>query len=535
MMRWLALMAVVPVVTGGGPDGSGGRGGWSTTGWTSGNWSGGWGGGWQGGSSSGGDWQGGSSSGGGWNRWDEPPMPPPAGVATAGQPGEGDDVDTDEDEALWQAVDAPTAMDVDTASASAAAAPPAGVATAGRPGGSRKAEQEQRPLGTSDPNFVATWPQVRCSFCDRAELHSWKKCIRTSVYIERDGAEVRVWKYQCFHCVMAEENVSENVAKQMIMERQPNAEHRVMRQAQYNKVFQEKKMELEGVSRRCLRTAVHISLLGKLLEPITSLIIKKKKWLERRHEVMGERADLLARFKAEKDPDVQYGMLLELEEWEAKYEKDFGRGQAFSTFSEADANALLKAADYEDTWVTSAHGSIRSYYWCEATQCDQSKCDTLISSKAWDRKHKGDAEWERSGQAWYCGHCGSRYHTRFGMLIELVAKKEGVHQWLRAPIPDWDHKDLKAMICEERYSPQSAAELYRLIPMSLPNMQKDFLVPLRQCDMRDGGDPTGHFKVLGGDLLRKMPFFEWDQIFRAIGMEAPKKPEKAKKRRSGRR
>ena len=53
--------------------------------------------------------------------------------------------------------------------------------------------------------------------------------------------------------------------------------------------------------------------------------------------------------------------------------------------------------------------------------------------------------------------------------------------------------------------------------------------------MRDGGDPTGHFKVLGGDLLRKMPFFEWDQIFRAIGMEAPNKPEKAKKRRSGRR
>jgi hypothetical protein len=106
-MMWRLLVLTLAHTATGGPPGDSGRGGggWSTTGWTSGSWSGGW--------------QGGSYSGGGWNRR-EPPMPPPAGVATAGQPGEGGDVDTDEDEALWQAVDPPTAMDVDTTSAAAA-------------------------------------------------------------------------------------------------------------------------------------------------------------------------------------------------------------------------------------------------------------------------------------------------------------------------------------------------------------------------------------------------------------------------------
>ena len=82
--------------------------------------------------------------------------------------------------------------------------------------------------------------------------------------------------------------------------------------------------------------------------------------------------------------------------------------------------AFADKGDEQQRWINAAEYSdelapgFRAWYVCMAG-CGTGwpRCGTLISSKCWDTFHKDPAA---SKQRWYCGCCGAKYRTTFGLL-----------------------------------------------------------------------------------------------------------------------
>ena len=96
--------------------------------------------------------------------------------------------------------------------------------------------------------------------------------------------------------------------------------------------------------------------------------------------------------------------------------------ESFRAFSSrgSEQRMFCNVADYADTWTENAKGSFTAYYVCRAGQ-KGSECDCMITSKDWARKFGDPAA---SRQKWYCGICGSKYRTSFGMVVQLCLKSE---------------------------------------------------------------------------------------------------------------
>ena len=88
---------------------------------------------------------------------------------------------------------------------------------------------------------------------------------------------------------------------------------------------------------------------------------------------------------------------------------------------------FVDAADYSDEWVE----GMRVWYICQANQgAGWPKCNTLISSKQWGTLHEDPLA---PKQRWYCGVCGTRYKTNFGLLIEI--KHQGLGCYILVDFP----------------------------------------------------------------------------------------------------
>ena len=126
------------------------------------------------------------------------------------------------------------------------------------------------------------------------------------------------------------------------------------------------------------------------------------------------------------------------------------------------------AADYSDGWmeVKSSQGNLfggfSSFYICRAGAVD-SQCNSLILNKDWMRMREDI--WAPK-QKWKCRCCGTRYLTKFGMVVEIGWVAGGSALSL-APCTDEDDKDLHALILQDRFRDvNTAQELYDLIRRS---------------------------------------------------------------------
>ena len=84
-------------------------------------------------------------------------------------------------------------------------------------------------------------------------------------------------------------------------------------------------------------------------------------------------------------------------------------------------------------------------------------CRTVILSKLWKTKHKDPLH---KGQAWYCEVTGDgtkhKYNARWGQLLEI--EHGGKCYYMRAPCPDWDLEDVRAMEYEANNHEWQTAE-----------------------------------------------------------------------------
>ena len=101
-----------------------------------------------------------------------------------------------------------------------------------------------------------------------------------------------------------------------------------------------------------------------------------------------------------------------------------------------------RTSDYADMFVELKNSAgvpvaaMAAYYLCRSTHGTDTPC--IILGKTWTRKYAEDPLAKH--QCWYCNICKSRYHTSFGMLIEIFNEEK--ISYLRAPVKPSDIVDL---------------------------------------------------------------------------------------------
>ena len=125
---------------------------------------------------------------------------------------------------------------------------------------------------------------------------------------------------------------------------------------------------------------------------------------------------------------------------------------------------------------------------------------TLILSQKWDRLH---ADPLQSKQRWYC-HCGARYKTKYGVLVEIQVD-EARFCYCLAEFPPDSLKDAKSMMIERQYRQCSTPQdLLAALPRISPSDKGAVMTPMPNRD--------GHYKI-DPDAFATIPKLEWFQLF----------------------
>jgi hypothetical protein len=129
---------------------------------------------------------------------------------------------------------------------------------------------------------------------------------------------------------------------------------------------------------------------------------------------------------------------------------------------------------------------------------------TMLSSKKWRQLYPSEA-WA-PGQRWYCD-CGTRFKGGNGVIVEI---REGTQYfYMRAPCPDAEILDIRAMAHEKKFGKLTPAELYAKLPVCQPAVTT-------LVTHQAGGLARFQSHV----LFLTLPEFSWDSIFQfASSME----------------
>ena len=200
-------------------------------------------------------------------------------------------------------------------------------------------------------------------------------------------------------------------------------------------------------------------------------------WLEK--ETKGDEAE----------SDLQEGDAVE-EEFEIKLYKE----RAFE--GHEDAARMRMAADYSDQWFTNKGMEFNVYYVCKG---GSPQCMTAIEAKAWDRLREDLAA---TKQRWYCAYCGTKYKTRYGVLVEIVIKNKG-SMYCSAEVPPFDIQDVKGMAIQEQYKKcETPEELLAALPRIVP----------RQGLVIERPGYFGHHAI-NVSKMEGVPTLDWSQLY----------------------
>ena len=117
-------------------------------------------------------------------------------------------------------------------------------------------------------------------------------------------------------------------------------------------------------------------------------------------------------------------------------------------------------------------------------------------------------------QRWYCVCCGTRFRTKYGMLVEVHTK--GVSTFMLAEVIGGDVEDIRAMFLEN-LAPVNPRDLRDLIPDFRPIDPQGVLRPLKPGETDKGDvDPGTISKFVKVQGLKDIPRWEWYQIFAVL-------------------
>ena len=116
-------------------------------------------------------------------------------------------------------------------------------------------------------------------------------------------------------------------------------------------------------------------------------------------------------------------------------------------------------------------------------------------------------------QRWYCGVCGAKYKTKFGLLMEI--KHQGLGCYILADFPPQHMFDLKGAIIQQRFAEDLASpeKLYAILP-DLKPASENFFKPIL-VGWKDGKSLTGHYSITNMAHLESLPRWSWGTVYQA--------------------
>ena len=187
---------------------------------------------------------------------------------------------------------------------------------------------------------------------------------------------------------------------------------------------------------------------------------------------MEQHAELLKRLRETTQPEeikLLVDQIDEINTAEPEYEGFKAEGEK--------QGDLWFVSTYQDEVAAVEGASFRFYFVCDAGGVDN-KCQTVITSKGWRRKHEVDG-WVK-GQRYYCITCGAGYNQNWGCLVQLKLPKDPMVYYMRAQIPDDDTLDLMAMRAEKYYFKKGMTN--KQLWDALPEMQPEGTSFLRAAE-----------------------------------------------------
>ena len=187
---------------------------------------------------------------------------------------------------------------------------------------------------------------------------------------------------------------------------------------------------------------------------------------------------------------------------------------SFKSFSPKIQERFQRASDYADMFVELKNSAgvpvaaMAAYYLCRSTHGTDTPCNTIIVGKTWTRKYALDPLAKH--QCWYCNICKTKYHTNFGMLIEIFNEEQVIYQ--RAPVKPFDIVDLAGLKFEAELSPKTPEERFAAIQESEKKVTEGVRKAVsevfwRMCSV----DLEGVYKVK--EIFEKLSLFSWSDIF----------------------
>jgi hypothetical protein len=189
-----------------------------------------------------------------------------------------------------------------------------------------------------------------------------------------------------------------------------------------------------------------------------------------------------------------------------------------------DQQQCVNVAQYHDEWTMSKSGSrMRAWYVCMMDGNGQwDPCGTIMPAKHWHRRFEDVGS---SKQRWYCVCCGTRYQTKYGMLVEIhITSPEPTSVFMLSEISNQDVDDVRGMYLEHKLKPTDHKDLWEKIPDFTPMEPGDIMRPCREHEFaeREGFEKDLIYKFHNpAGVKDEVPRWDWDQIFTLVD-EKPK-------------
>jgi hypothetical protein len=363
----------------------------------------------------------------------------------------------------------------------------------------------------------AMWPRVCCSTKGCIHIDKWNRIISTKVRVHTqetilDEPDVVRFTYKCVRCVMRDEKVEEAAAFIFIYEHSGTWEYKKRRVERFEEkmVLTVKYLEAldgngeqsdEGQDRNRGRHVyqLNLSFCKKVSSGVSEFIVLKAKQMRAISMANQEAQIYFEELKTCSDP-ARVKELMDIIEKTVIID--------IPQLSFGGSNEHLNASAYDDEFSSFKGGYFRYYFLCPggwtANGVSGDRCMTMLSSKKWRQLYPSEA-WA-PGQRWYCD-CGTRFKGGNGVIVEI---REGTQYfYMRAPCPDAEILDIRAMAHEKKFGKLTPAELYAKLPVCQPAVTT-------LVTHQAGGLARFQSHV----LFLTLPEFSWDSIFQfASSME----------------
>ena len=365
------------------------------------------------------------------------------------------------------------------------------------------------------------WPQVKCHSCPNIDKWKRMRSVKEVVHFQEsltDREDVVWWTYTCVPCVAREMNLTETEALAHVKQSMSTPAFCRKRNMEFRAAFADRREEFPGLSHEGIRRLAREDV-ADVIAPLGEFVSRKLVQLQARARGIEEYDRLVAELKETKDKQRELTIIEALEMWDSRLEQ-LCQPLAFS--DKPDATQMFNVAQYSDEWVNTKTGSLRAWYVClQDWGGTWGVCGTVMPSKQWKRKFEDVGA---SKQRWYCVCCQTRFRTSYGMLVEVHTR--GVSTFMLAEVSNRDVEDVRAMFLEKELKPKNHRDLWEKIPDFTPMDPQEILRPVKPHELAitEGFDVSLVSKFVNVDGLKKVPKWDWDQIFSLLTPTTPPPP-----------